>query len=113
MMSRNSLASKTLVIAKRKEKTCKIDKEKEMEASRRHEKAVKLYKEVVAKLERGDFVSEKCCSAWEYIITVVLEKEEQLYDRKVEEIVEKWFLEEGFVHVAYNGVGVVLTLKEE
>lgn len=113
MMSSNSLASKTLAIAKRMEETCKIDREKELEASRRHEKAVRLYKEVVAKLERGDFTSEKCISAWEHIITVVIEKEEQMYDREVEEIVEKWFLEEGFVHVAYNGVSVVLTLKEE
>lgn len=111
MVNKESLASETLKKAIKKEKIIEMVKRKEEELSKKKEKAVRLHNEVVEKLEKEDFTSLRSTLTGDHIITVIL-KEKQIYDRTVEEMVEKMFLEEDFFSAAYYGQKFILVLKE-
>ena len=109
---KESLGTKTLKMAMKKEELIIIANKKEAEAAMDYEKALRIFNEVAVKLENGDFYSERSRGVNEHIITVKLDKEIQLYNKYVEEIFQKLFIQEGFESTAYNGRKVTLVLKE-
>ncbi len=112
-MSKESLGSRTLKMAMKKEEIVAIVKKREAEASSiKYESAMRIFKEVEKRLEEGKFFAEKSDLNGDHIITVMLDKEVQAYDSEVEEYLRKIFTQENFESAAYSGRKVILVLKE-
>lgn len=109
---KESLGSRTLKMALKKEELIELAKKKEAEAPMNYEKAVRIYNEVVKSLEDGNFSSQKSICRGEHIITVKLQGI-QLYNWEVEKVLKEMFIQNSFKSAAYNEREVVLVVNEE
>ena len=111
-MMKESLGSRTMKMALKKEELIELAKKKEAEAPLNYEKAVRIYNEVVKSLEDGNFSSQKSICRGRHIITVEIEVQ-VVYNREVEKILNEMFIRNNFESAAYNDKEVVLVVNED